>query len=61
LILSLRTSRGVRPTYVLHILASTHPIACIAEFDRAIPSAPSARAFAKSDGVLNPPVIIKVT
>ncbi len=34
---------------------------CIALFDRATPSAPSARAFTKSMGTRKPPVIIRVT
>ena len=38
-----------------------HPMACMAELERAIASAPKASAFAKSAGILNPPVMINVT
>ena len=44
-----------------HILAAIQPIACIAEFERAIASAPRAMALTKSSGTRNPPVIINVT
>ena len=37
------------------------PIACKAEFATAIPSAPSASAFTKSDSVRRPPVMMSVT
>ena len=47
--------------FVLHILAPTHPIACMAELEIAIPSAPRASAFTKSAEVLNPPVTINDT
>jgi hypothetical protein len=40
--------------------AATHPIDCIAEFEIAIASAHKARAFIKSSGTLNPPVITSV-
>ena len=36
-------------------------MACKAEFETAMPSAPSASALAKSAGVRKPPVVIKVT
>ncbi|MNN72503.1 hypothetical protein D3C81_1885440 [compost metagenome] len=47
--------------FVLHILAPTQPMACMALFARAIPSAPRARALTKSVGTRKPPVMISVT
>ena len=38
-----------------------HPIACIAELESAIASAPSAIAFMKSGGLRRPPVMTRVT
>lgn len=47
--------------FELQILAPTHPMACIAELETAMASAPSANAFAKSAGVLKPPVMMSET
>ncbi len=43
---------------LLHMRAATHPIACMAELDNAMPSAPMQSAFAKSVGTRSPPVMM---
>ena len=54
-------SRSSRAVLLLHILAATQPMACMAELARAMPSAPSAIALMKSGAVRSPPVMIKLT
>jgi len=46
--------------FVLHARIAWQPIACSAELETAIASAPRAKAFIKSGAVRNPPVITKV-
>ena len=46
---------------LLQALIPKHPMACNAELETAMASAPNIIAFAKSSGTLKPPVITKVT
>ena len=58
---SLKYAERRRGGFDPHARMAMHPIACIAAFATAMPSAPSARALTKSAGVRSPPVTIRVT